>query len=164
MFLLPLIFIISLSMMFYFSKLLFNVLVLLSLSFFLLQNISLFPYNYIWINNFSHITKVKDMFELDYWGVSTKTVSNFFNQSDLDDNTCIISNRNSGLKAFDKKEYCYIDFKDLHKKNKRPFYVALIERGVNKGVPNNCNLVFKEEKSMNFSNEKLILAKILKCG
>ena len=164
MFLLPLIFIISLSMMFYFSKLLFNVLVLLSLSFFLLQNITLFPYNYIWINNFSHITKVKDMFELDYWGVSTKTISNFFNQSDLDNNICIISNRNSGLKAFDRKEYCYIDFKDLHKKNKRPFYVALIERGVNKGVPNNCNLVFKEEKNMNFSNEKLVLAKIFKCS
>ena len=104
------------------------------------------------------------MFELDYWGVSTKTISNFFNQSDLDNNICIISNRNSGLKAFDRKEYCYIDFKDLHKKNKRPFYVALIERGVNKGVPNNCNLVFKEEKNMNFSNEKLVLAKIFKCS
>ena len=47
------------------------------IAFFIFQNITMFPYNYIWINNFSHLTKVQNVFELDYWSVSTKNVSKF---------------------------------------------------------------------------------------
>ena len=63
-----------------------------------------------------------------------------------------------------KPEKFLINFSKLHDKNKRPFYVALMERGVNKGVPNNCNLVFEEQIKLNFSKEKLTLAKVYKCN
>ncbi len=163
MFLLPSFFLISLSMIYFFSKKIFKILLLLSISFFLLQNIILYPYNYIWINNFSHLTKINGVFELDYWGVSTKAVANYFNKNKKNKQICIISNRNGGVKALVQKDHCFSPFKNLHKKNERPFYVALLERGIKKGSPNRCNTVFEEKRQVNFSSEDLILAKIFKC-
>ena len=54
-------------------------------------------------------------------------------------------------------------FKELHKHNVRPFYVALFERSLNKGVPNSCENIHEQKVSINFSEEELILAKIYVC-
>ena len=164
MFLLPLVFIISLSFLKIFSKKIFNIICPLIIVFFLIQNIKVYPYNYIWINNFSHITKVQGVFELDYWGVSTKNIAKFLNSKSIDKSSCIITNRNNGIKPFVNKERCFIEFNKLHKNNIRPFYVALMERSLKKGTPNNCKIIYEETRSINFSNEKLFLAKVFKCS
>jgi hypothetical protein len=164
MFLLPLIFIISLSIIQIYSKKIFYFFSIFFICFFIFQNFKIYPYNYIWINNFSHITKVQDIFELDYWGVSTRNVAKFFNKKEIDQNTCIITNRNNGVQPFIDKKNCFLNFKDLHKSNIRPFYVALMERGLKKGTPNNCEIVHEEIRSINFSREKISLAKIFKCN
>ena len=52
---------------------------------------------------------------------------------------------------------------NIDKSNARPFYVALMERKLKKGTPNNCNLLYEESRYVNFSNEKVVLAKIFKC-
>ena len=163
MFLIPLVFIISLSFIYLFSKKFFNISIFLFIIFFIFQNISIYPYNYIWINNFSHITKVNNVFELDYWGVSTKKLTDVILDNNLIEEACLISNRNDAFDLLINQKKCLISFKNLHKKNKRPFYLALLERGVNKGTPNNCNLIFKNETKLNFSNEKLVLAKLYRC-
>jgi hypothetical protein len=164
MFLLPLVFIISLSFLKIFSKKIFNIICPLIIVFFLIQNIKVYPYNYIWINNFSHLTKVQGVFELDYWGVSTKNIAKFLNSKSIDKSSCIITNRNNGIKPFVNKERCFIEFNKLHKNNIRPFYVALMERSLKKGTPNNCKIIYEETRSINFSNEKLFLAKVFKCS
>ena len=117
------------------------------------------------MNNFTHFTKINGVFELDYWGVSTKKISNFLNKQNLEKRNCIISNRNEGIKAFTIDEHrCFKSFNDLHKKNERPFYVALLERGLKKGVPNRCQNIYDEKININFSKEELILAKIYICN
>ena len=58
------------------------------------------PYNYIWLNTLTVFTKVNNNFELDYWGVSTKEISNYFTKNENLSNECIISNRNRGIKDF----------------------------------------------------------------
>ncbi len=164
MFLLPLIFLISLTIIYFYSKKIFKIFLSISILFFLFQNIILYPYNYIWINNFSHFTKINGIFELDYWGVSTKVVADYFNQNKIDEKICIITNRNSGVKALIKNNSCFLSFKNLYKKNQRPFYVAFFERSIKKGSPNSCQIVFEEKRQVNFSKEDLILAKIYKCN
>ena len=62
------------------------------------------------------------------------------------------------------KETCFVNFSNLHKKNQRPFFVVLTERSLNKGVPNNCVKIYDENFTMNFSKEKLVVAKIFKCS
>ncbi len=164
MFLVPLIFIISLSSMYFFSKRLSFPLILFFVFFFIFQNIKIYPYNYTWLNNLTTLTKISGVFELDYWGVSSKNVARFFNKMNLDQETCIISNRNNGIEAFTKdSNICFLPFNNLHANNKRPFYVVLMERSTNKGLPNNCNNIHNEKININLSKENLIMAKIFKC-
>ena len=164
MFLLPLIFIISLSFIQIFSKKIFYIFSILFIFFFAFQNVKIYPYNYIWINNLSHITKIQGVFELDYWGVSTKNIAKFFNNKKINKNNCIITNRNNGVEPFVVQKNCFLDFKKLHKNNARPFYVALMERGLKKGTPNNCKIIHEETRSINFSSEKISLAKVFQCN
>ena len=163
LFLIPIIFIISFSFLFYFSKKLSFLLISSFLLFFIIQNVKIFPYNYIWLNNFSSFTKINNVFELDYWGVSTKNIGDFINTKNIQSHECIISNRNEGIKTFVNNKLCFKNFKELHKKNSRPFYVVLIERALKKGIPNNCSNIHNESIKINFSNEKIILANVYKC-
>jgi hypothetical protein len=39
-----------------------------------------------------------------------------------------------------------------------------MERGINKGTPNNCDLIYEEKIKINFSKEEISLAKIYKCN
>ena len=163
MFLIPLILIVSLSFIYFFSKKFFNFSIIFFIIFFIIQNINIYPYNYIWINNFSHLTKVQNVFELDYWGASTKRISNFL-MNNKDKEACLITNRNQAIDTFITKKKCIINFSKLHESHKRPFYVALMERGINKGTPNNCDLIYEEKIKINFSKEEISLAKIYKCS
>ena len=164
MFLIPLIFIISLYFLFIYSNKFFKILVPLFTIYFIFQNILIYPYNYIWVNNFSHISKVNGVFELDYWGVSSKKIADYLNNKAIDLNACVISNRNNGLKPFMSTDQCFLAFDNLHKKLERPFYVGLMERGTRKGTPNKCELIHVETEKINFSREELTLAKLYKCS
>lgn len=164
MFILPLIFIISLVTIYYLSRKISIILISLCIVFFLFQNFKLFPYNYLWLNNLNIFTEVNGNFEKDYWGVSTKEIASYFNNKNLKKNSCIISNRNDGIKYFlIDQGVCFKPFSDLHKTNKRPFYVVLTERAIDKGIPNKCNLIHKEVININFSKEEVVLAKIYEC-
>ena len=163
MFLLPLIIIISFSLIFKFSKNFFIISTSFFIIFFIIQNIKIYPYNYIWINNFSHLTKVNDIFELDYWGVASKPIAKYIKKDSKNINECIVTVRSNGIKSFMTDGQCIMKFSELHKKINRPFYVSLTERSLKKGTPNNCRLIYSEKINMNFSNEELNLAKLYKC-
>ena len=65
MFLIPLISIISLVSIFYFLPIrILNVILILHIFFFTFQNIKIYPYNYIWLNNFSSFLSVNKNFDL----------------------------------------------------------------------------------------------------
>ena len=163
-FIFPLILICSLSIIYFFSKKIFYILFFIFSIYFLIQNIKIFPYNYLWLNNLTHFTKINGVFELDYWGVSTKRVSDYLVKQNINDKICILSNRSDAIKAFNhNKSLCLKSLSELHKKNKRPFYVFLGERALKKGVPNNCKISFSEHINLNFSKEKLILANVFFC-
>ncbi len=164
LFLVPLIFIISLVLLYNFKKKLSFYLIGLFSLFFIFQNIKVFPYNYLWLNNLNILVNVKNNFELDYWGLSTKKIANFLNNKATNTEVCIISNRNDGIKYFiSNQKRCFKPFNELHKKNIRPFYVALTERALKKGLPNNCKVVNEEKIKINFSKEQIVLARVYKC-
>ena len=163
MFLIPLFFIISFAAIYNLSKKIKYTFLILTILFFAVQNIKIYPYNYIWLNTLTIFTKVNNNFELDYWGVSTKEISSYFTQNENVSNECIISNRNRGIKDFIiDNDICFKPFSQLHKNNKRPFFVVLTERALNKGLPNNCKNIYNEKIKLNFV-ENLTLAKIYKC-
>ncbi len=163
LFLIPIIFIISFSFLYSISKRLFQSIIAIFIFFFIFQNIKIFPYNYLWLNNFSSFTNINSSFEKDYWGLSTRRISNYFNENSLG-NECIISNRNKSIEEFvENKNACFLNFRKLHQNNKRPFYVVLVERALRKGLPNNCKNIHNEIININFSKQDIIVAKIFKC-
>ena len=99
LFLFPMILIVSILSIFRFNKKISFITLTIFSIFFLLQNLKVYPYNYIWINNLSHITGVKNVFELDYWGVSNKRISNYLNFNNYK-GECIISNTSDRLDIF----------------------------------------------------------------
>lgn len=163
MFIVPILIIISLSLIYLHSKKFYLFSLSFFIIFFVIQNLKIYPYNYIWINNLSHLTKINDVFELDYWGVASRPSAEFLSKNSSNINECIITIRSNGIKPFVNENQCILNLNQLHKKIKRPFYVSLTERSLKKGVPNNCNLTFIETKKINFSNEVLTLAKVFKC-
>ena len=164
LFLLPLIFIISLISIFKFKKNFSLTLVTFYIIFFLIINFKSYPFNYLWLNNFNHFINVNKNFEKDYWGVSTKKVALFLNKEKVAQKNCIISNRTNGISYFLNLEAaCFKNLDEMHKKNERPFYVALTERALNKGVPNKCDLIEVISTNINFGKEDISLAKIYKC-
>ena len=167
LFLIPLILIISFTALSnFFSKKNLFTFFLIYIFFFSFQNIKIFPYNYLWLNNMSSFLKVSGNFELDYWGASTRNVASFFKNKHIDSKRCIISNRNDGLGYYLKNNFhtCYIPFKNLEKKNQRPFYVALMERKLTKGLPDRCQEIHSEKINLNFSRENIVLAKVFECN
>ena len=75
LFIFPLIFITSLSNLFYFFKeKIFKYLSILLIAFFISENINLNPYQYTWLNSFAKLNKIEKNFEVDYWGVSNKNI------------------------------------------------------------------------------------------
>ena len=164
LFLIPLIFVVSLSFFYLFSKKISFSLCSIFIIFFLFQNIKIFPYNYLWLNNFSQFININQNFEKDYWGLASREISKYFNKKKDFKTKCIISNRNKAIESFlYTKNSCFINFRNLHNNNERPFYVVLAERALNKGVPNNCKKIYDEKFNMNFSRENVIVAKIYEC-
>ena len=154
MFLIPLISIISLVSIFYFLPIrILNVILILHIFFFTFQNIKIYPYNYIWLNNFSSFLSVNKNFDLDYWGASTKKIAQYLKFAVSKEKGCIISNRNDTLSYYTNvKNNCFISFSELEKTS-QAFYVALLERKLNKGTPNGCKVIHEEKNSLNFSSE-----------
>jgi len=68
LFLIPLLFITSLTSLFFFSKKISIGIISCFIIFFVIQNIKIYPYNYVWLNNLSSFTYINKSFELDYWG------------------------------------------------------------------------------------------------
>ena len=154
------------SIYYFLSKKILYSIIISYIFFFTFQNFKIYPYNYIWLNNFSSFLNVNKNFDLDYWGVSTKRVGKFLKNEISDNKICTISNRNDGISYYTNFNFnnCFIQFSELDKKQVRPFYVALLERKLNKGTPNGCKRIYEEKIKLNFSKEELILAKVFRCN
>ena len=164
LFIIPLILILSFTSFYFFSKRLTNILTVFFIIFFIFQNLKIYPYNYVWFNNLNAFIKINNKFELDYWGLSGKEIANFLNNERLT-NECIITIREDSIKPFleNKNLNCFKKLNALHQANARPFYIALIERSLDKGLPQNCESIHQSKISVNLSNEELILSKLFKC-
>ena len=70
LFLIPLIFILGSVSLYFYSKKIFYFLASFTLFIFLIENIIIYPYQYVWFNTPSRILNLSKNFELDYWGLS----------------------------------------------------------------------------------------------
>ena len=164
MFLFPLLFIIGLISLYTFSKKFFYVLGFFTVSLFLIENIKINPYQYVWFNLPSRYLDLTNKFELEYQGLSGRELANYLNESN-EKNLCILANPLHVVKPFlnSKNFNCFDIWQKIDTDYKRPFLAVQNVRNLKKGIPYKCATIYESSFNLLFHKKDFITGRVLKC-
>ena len=159
LFLVPIAFLIGLVNFFYFNKKLFNVLGILTVLFFILENFSLNPYQYTWLNSFAKFTDIEKNFEIDYWGVSNKKlakkINDYSENNSIDKDVCVYGDIFAEYFLTSKGFKCFKTYSQLDEAKDRPFFAYKNLRNVKRSNPKDCKLIWNETYKYVFYKKKI---------
>ena len=167
MFLIPLIFIVSLSNLYLLNKKFFLVIGLSLIAFFTLENYSTNPYQYTWLNPISKLHNINKSFEVDYWGLSGKNlnikIKDHAFKNSFDKNNCIYGGSYSEVFLGQHGFNCFKSYSELDASKNRPFYVLKNVRNFKRSNPKDCKLIGKESYSYTFFNQEISTGAVWYC-
>lgn len=167
LFIVPLILLISFYNIYLLSKNFFVILSVITLLFFLVDNIKIYPYQYTWLNEFSRFYDINKNFELDYWGTSNKKLQlkiiELKKNQKFDNDICVYGDIYTS--AYLKKTgfSCFDQYNKIDSVKNRPFIAYQNLRNLKKNPPYNCNLLYTESFNYLFSKQNLIAGKVWYC-
>tara|TARA_Y100000590_G_scaffold87833_1_gene98548 strand:- start:13481 stop:15076 length:1596 start_codon:yes stop_codon:yes gene_type:complete len=168
LFLIPIILIVSYATIYFFSKKVLLYASILSIFFFIAQNISMYPYQYTWFNLFSNFVDVNDNFELDYWGVSGRNVARKINNNEqilLNKDKCIYVAPKHIIEPFISDDYkCVKSFFSIYPKSTEKYTLVKFTRNIRRENPSNCNLIFEENYNLYIYTKELKMAEVYLCN
>ena len=148
MFLIPLIFIISLSCIYLYNKKIFLIFGIITSIFFVAENVSINPYQYTWMNSFAKFYNINKNFEVDYWGISNKSLSNQiikdYKTKEFKKSNCIYGGQYSDVFLQNYGFKCFKSYSELDSAKDRPYYVIKNVRNIKRSNPKDCELVKNE--------------------
>lgn len=164
MFLLPFLFILGTVSFYIFSKKLFYILGVLTISIFIYENIKIYPYQYVWFNLPSRYMDLTNDFELEYQGLSGKEIAKTIS-SNTKNTTCILTSPLYSVQPFldEKKFNCFDIWQYVDAGYKRPFLAVQHVRNIKKGMPYNCKAIYESGFNLLFHKKKFVTGKLLKC-
>ena len=164
MFLIPLFFILGLTSLINFSKRFFYVLGFLSVSLFLIENIKIYPYQYVWFNTPSRYLDLTKKFELEYMGISGKEISKKI-LSLNNENICILASPGHTVEPYfyNSKFNCFDKWQLIDTNYKRPFLAIQHVRNIKKGIPYKCESISETSFKLLFHKETFTTGRLLKC-
>ena len=168
LFIFPLIFITSLSNIYYFlkKKILYLALFLMT-GFLISENFLLNPYQYTWLNSFAKIKKIEKNFEVDYWGLSNKNIQKkiieYVENKDIDKSICVYGD--FYVKEFLKPQNfsCLMLYTQVDEAKVRPFLAYKNLRNVRRSDPKDCKLIWNETFKYTFYNKKVSAGTLWYC-
>ena len=159
MFLIPLIFLISLNNLFLLNKKVSSYLGVMVIIFFIFENFSLNPYQYTWMNSFAKFHNINKNFEVDYWGLSNKNLYKSINRHSLENRSnkksCVYGDLYSKVFLENLDFECFKQYSQLDSAKDRPFYVVKNLRNFKRSDPKNCSLIKMESYQYSFGNQKI---------
>ena len=157
MFLIPLIFLISLNNLYLLNKKISSYFGMFVIIFFIFENFSINPYQYTWMNSFSKFYNINKNFEVDYWGLSNKNLYNSINLHSIkfksNKQNCVYGDLYSKVFLENKNFTCFKQYSQLDSAKDRPFYVVKNLRNFKRSDPKNCSLIKMETYKYSFSNQ-----------
>ena len=164
MFLVPLIFLIGLTSLFIFSKNLFYLFGFLTILLFVVENVRINPYQYVWFNLPARYFDLTKNFELEYQGISGKEISIYINKLDTKE-LCILANPMWSVKPFLNKQKfnCFDIWQKIETDYKRPFLAVQNVRNLKRSMPYKCKSIHETNFKLFFHKEKITTGKLLKC-
>ena len=167
MFLIPLIFIISLFNIYKFNNKFFYIISSFIIFIFVAENFKLNPYQYTWLNNFARFTNIQKNFELDYWGLSRKNLENnilkISKEKKIDPSICVYGSIYNGAYL---KEYgftCFKGYSSIDEPVDRPYFAYQNTRNLKRSDPKDCSLVFEEKYKYFFFKQDLVMGELWFC-
>lgn len=170
LFLFPIIFIVGICSLYFISKKICMIGVLLSAALFIWDNFTLYPYNYSYLNEVARLRPATQYFETDYFGFSASRSARWINnhpQKSL--NKCVYAypthllanelNNTNKLCLIDSQGNAYNLKKDV------PSLLYITQRNlINFHIPEECRLIHSEERTLPFSKNPLIMGKLFSCN
>jgi len=168
MFLIPLIFLFSLNNLYLWNKKFYYFTGILVIIFFILENISINPYQYTWMNSFSKFYKINKNFEVDYWGISNKGLYSVISQHSLKNNfnknNCVYGDLYSKVFLEKQNFKCFKMYSELDAAKERPYYVMQNHRNLKRSNPKDCKLIGSEKYDYSFNNQQIKLGYAWYCN
>ena len=168
MFLVPLIFIVSLNNLYLLNKNFFYISGILVSIFFVIENISINPYQYTWMNSFSKFYKINKNFEVDYWGISNKNLYGSIAKHSLinnvDKNNCVYGDLYSNAFLEKQNFECFKIYSEVDAAKNRPYYVMQNHSNLKRSDPKDCKLISTENYTYTFSSQKIKVGSAWYCN
>ena len=164
MFLLPLFFVLGCVSMYFFSKKIFYVISIFTISIFVIENIKIHPYQYVWFNLPSRMLDLTSKFELEYQGISGKEIAKQISKID-EEGSCILVSPLHSVKPFlnSDKNNCFGQWGLIDSNYERPFLAVQHVRNIKKGMPYKCESIYETGFNLLFHKKKFITGKLLNC-
>ncbi len=167
-FIIPLLFIIGLVNLFFINKKTTYVLSVLTISFFIFENISLNPYQYTWLNSFAKFTKIEKNFEIDYWGVSGKNLSKkiieYADDKNLSKDICVFGDEFAKDYLVKYGFTCFKKYQQLDSAKIKPALAYKNLRNAKRSDPRDCDLIWDETYKYTFYNKKISVGTLWWCN
>jgi hypothetical protein len=167
LFLIPLIFIIGSVSFYIFSKKIFYLLSFITILIFVIENIKIYPYQYVWFNTPARALNLTKNFELEYIGLSGRDLAKniIILNKEVNPKPCILVSPPWLIQSFlDSSSYsCFGLWQEIDSDFPRPFWAVQNVRNIKKGRSYKCNIVYESKFSLLFSKENIVTGKLLKC-
>ena len=168
LFLVPLIFLVGLTNLFYFNKKIFIGLGSIVIFFFLIENFFLHPYQYTWLNSFAKFTNIQKNFEIDYWGISgknlTKKIAEYAESNSIDKNTCVYGDIFAKEFLTNKNFTCFKTYSQLDAAKEKTLFAYKNLRNVKRSDPKDCKLIWNETYNYSFYKKKISVGTVWFCS
>ena len=167
LFLFPLLFIAAVSTLYFLSKSICAVLLILSSLIFAIDNIKLYPYQYTYLNEFTRLMPISEHFEKDYFALSASKTAKWLNTQSIKDVQCIFASPlHSWLAYIDQKAFpCNEDLPKNGLQNaKRPFLLYGQIRDPKTPAPlQSCHLLHEQKRSLFGSAYTFVMSRLYLC-
>ena len=166
LFLIPIIFILGVVSFYVFSSKIFYFFSFATLFLFIIENIKIYPYQYVWFNTPSRVLNLSKNFELDYWGVSSKELAKKITEIKIEknDKSCVLIGVWSTKSYLDANIFdCIGPWSAIDSNFQRPFFAIQNVRNLKKGRSFKCKSVYEEKFKFLFFDEELLVGRIVKC-
>lgn len=165
LFFFPLLIIFSLISIYNFNKFFYKIILIISILFFFIDNIKIYPYNYSWFNLPSRFFNLSNNYEIDYWETANKQLNNFLVDSkQIDKKNCVFGGRYDYVFLKENGFNCTYLFNNHNSDNLNQITVLQYGRNLRKKVKTSCKQIKVFNFSLVFSREKFDIGKVFVCS
>ena len=128
----------------------------------------MYPYQYTWFNPFSNFIDLNKNFEIDYWGVSGKSIAKKINENEKilsNKDSCIYVSPKHVIEPFISSQFnCIKVYTSIYPKSSEKYILIKFMRNIRRENPDNCELIFEENYNLNVLVTKLKLGEVFLCN